>query len=101
MSPADNSLYLSHAHGHQVWRVVELDPEMIDDVTANMEAVVGTGQRCLPGDPCGDGGPAVDAKLNFPKSVAIAVDKTMYIADGRTIRYKEKQEFINYTYGFV
>ena len=44
--------------------------------------------RCVPGDEanCGDGGQASDAKLSFPKGLAISVDKTMYISDGKNIR---------------
>ena len=44
--------------------------------------------RCFPGDAdaCGDGGPASEARLDFPKSVAVAVDRTVYIADGRNVR---------------
>ena len=45
ISPADNTLYLSHGHGHQVWKILELDPDMIDDVEANKEVVAGTGKR--------------------------------------------------------
>ena len=55
-------------------------------IPSNWEAVVGTGERCVPGDLCGDGGPASKAKLNYPKGVAISIDKTMYISDGRNIR---------------
>ena len=89
ISPADNMLYVSHAHRHQIWKVLTLLPDEIDDPKNNKEVAVGTGERCLPGDvigQCGDGGPALEAKLNFPKGVAIAVDKTMYISDSRNIR---------------
>ena len=53
---------------------------------SNWEAVVGTGERCVPGDLCGDGSSALKAKLNYPKGLAISIDKTMYISDGRNIR---------------
>ena len=44
--------------------------------------------RCLPGDSdaCGNGGRAVEARLDYPKGVAVAVDGTVFIADGRNIR---------------
>ena len=50
--------------------------------------MVGTGERCVPGDVgnCGDGGLATAARLYFPKGLAISVDKTMYISDGKNIR---------------
>ena len=35
---------------------------------------------------CGDGGPAVGARLSHPKGLAIAADRTMYIADGPNLR---------------
>ena len=88
MSPADNLLYLSHAKKHQIWKIETLDGEKIKDPRNNWKPIVGTGERCLPGsvDNCGDGGQAVDARLDYPKSVAISIDKTMYISDGRSLR---------------
>jgi len=81
-------LYLSHAKKHQVWKIETLDGEKIKDPKNNWKPVVGTGERCLPGsgDDCGDGGPANEARLDYPKSVAISVDRTMYISDGRNLR---------------
>lgn len=35
---------------------------------------------------CGDGGPALQARLSHPKGIVIAADRTMYIADGTNIR---------------
>lgn len=53
-----------------------------------MAQKVGSGQRCIPGDEsnCGDNGPAKLARLSHPKGIAIAADRTMYIADGTNIR---------------
>jgi hypothetical protein len=81
-------LYLSHAKKHQIWKIENLDGERIKDAKSNWKPVVGTGERCLPGsgDDCGDGGPATEARLDYPKSVAISVDRTMYISDGRNLR---------------
>ena len=88
ISPADNLLYLSHAKKHQIWKIENLDGEKIKETKNNFKPVVGTGERCIPGsgDSCGDGGPANEARLDYPKSVAISVDRTMYISDGRNLR---------------
>jgi len=88
ISPANNLLYLSNAKKHQIWKIEILDGEKLKDPKTNWKPVVGTGERCVPGvsQDCGDGGPALEARLDYPKSVAISVDRTMYISDGRHIR---------------
>ena len=35
---------------------------------------------------CGDGGPATEARLSFPKGLAVGVDKSVYISDGKSVR---------------
>lgn len=35
---------------------------------------------------CGDGGPATKAKLSFPKGLAVSVDRSIFISDGKSIR---------------
>lgn len=67
ISPADGYLYISDSERHQVRRVIAL--EKVRDPTLNSEAVVGSGDRCVPGDDsnCGDEGPAIKAKLAHPK----------------------------------
>ena len=37
----------------------------------------------MPGAECGDGGPATAASLSFPKGLAVAVDRSIYISDGK------------------
>ena len=89
ISPADDRLYIAHAEKRQVWRLLSEDADEIDgDYAENFEVIVGNGERCIPGDDdvCGDGGPAKQARLSYPKGIAIAVDKTMYISDSRNIR---------------
>jgi RHS repeat-associated protein len=59
------------------------------DPSKNWERAVGTGGvRCYPGDDvgCGDSGRARDARLVYPKGVAISADRKMYIADGTSVR---------------
>ena len=77
---------MTNSERHQVWRILRV--EDVTSPTDNWEVMVGTGERCVPGDQgnCGDGGMANAAKLSFPKGLAISVDKTMYISDGKNIR---------------
>ncbi|XP_017133368.1 teneurin-a isoform X5 [Drosophila elegans] len=86
VSPADGHLYISDPERHQILRLLRL--EKVKDPSINSDPVVGSGQRCIPGDEgnCGDGGPALLARLSHPKGLAIAADRTMYIADGTNIR---------------
>ncbi|XP_057340739.1 teneurin-a isoform X2 [Microplitis mediator] len=86
VSPADGHLYISDPEKHRILKALSLDE--VPDPSINIEPVVGSGERCIPGDEghCGDGGPAILAKLAHPKGIAIAADKTMYIADGTNIR---------------
>lgn len=67
VGPADGKLYISDPEKHQVFRAIEY--YNIADVKNNIEAVVGSGGKCLPGDKmlCGDGRKARDAKLAYPK----------------------------------
>ena len=69
----DGSLYLADVAGAVVRRVA---PD------GTITRVAGTGVECAPPtDACGDGGPATAARLNDPRSVAVAPDGTVYIAD--------------------
>ena len=44
-------------------------------ISSNFVRVIGTGERCLPGDAdnCGDGGKAADARRSYPKGEYIRV----------------------------
>ncbi|XP_063885071.1 teneurin-m-like isoform X4 [Scylla paramamosain] len=81
VSPLDGTVYMSDPEAHQVLRLgaTRDDPPVV---------VVGSGQRCLPGDKnrCGDGGLSIHARLTYPKGLAISSDGDMYIADGTNIR---------------
>ncbi|XP_037919215.1 teneurin-a isoform X2 [Hermetia illucens] len=95
VSPADGHLYISDPEKHQILRLLKL--EKVKDPAINSEPVVGSGQRCIPGDEgnCGDGGPALQARLSHPKGLAIAADRTMYIADGTNIRAVDPKGIIH------
>ncbi|XP_012287191.1 teneurin-a isoform X2 [Orussus abietinus] len=95
VSPADGHLYISDPEKHQILKTLSLD--QVPDPSINIEPVVGSGERCIPGDEghCGDEGPAIRAKLAHPKGIAIAADKTMYIADGTNIRAVDSSGMIH------
>ncbi|XP_034947958.1 teneurin-a isoform X2 [Chelonus insularis] len=95
VSPADGHLYISDPEKHRIFKTISLAP--VQDPSLNIEPVVGSGERCIPGDEghCGDEGPAILAKLAHPKGIAIAADKTMYIADGTNIRAVDSRKIIH------
>lgn len=105
VSPVDGSLYLSDCERKQILRVVTVNEEQLLNPSSstsqagldnNFEVVVGSGEPCLPADPdmCGDGRPALEARLVFPKGVAVSPDRILYFADGTTIRYVDGQGVI-------
>ena len=67
VSPLDGTLYVSDPEAYQILRVRRL--RRAPRLTENLEAVVGSGERCPPGDEfnCGDGGRARHARLTYPK----------------------------------
>ncbi|KAL7287031.1 hypothetical protein TKK_0018763, partial [Trichogramma kaykai] len=94
LSPLDGSLYISDPESHQIIRVRNTTD--YSDPEHNWETVVGSGERCLPGDEahCGDGALARDAKLAYPKGVAISADNVLYFADGTNIRMVDRDGII-------
>uniref|UniRef100_T1GEJ9 Uncharacterized protein n=1 Tax=Megaselia scalaris TaxID=36166 RepID=T1GEJ9_MEGSC len=90
LSPLDGTLYVSDPESHQIIKVKDIND--FSNPERNWEPVVGSGERCLPGDEahCGDGGLAKDAKLAYPKGIAISSDNIMYFADGTNIRMVDK-----------
>lgn len=94
LNPVTNTLYVSDPEAHQIIRVRNMND--FSDPERNWEPVIGSGERCLPGDEydCGDGRPAREAKLAYPKGVAVAADGTVYIADGTNIRTMDKDGII-------
>ncbi|XP_017764614.1 PREDICTED: teneurin-m isoform X1 [Eufriesea mexicana] len=99
LSPLDGSLYISDPESHQIIRV--RDTNDYSEPDHNWETVVGSGERCLPGDEahCGDGALAKDAKLAYPKGVAVSADNVLYFADGTNIRMVDRDGIITTVIG--
>ncbi|XP_050525472.1 teneurin-m isoform X5 [Daktulosphaira vitifoliae] len=95
VSPLDGSLYISDPESHQILKVK--NPNNFSNPDNNWEPAVGSGERCLPGDEahCGDGALARDAKLAYPKGVAISSDNILYFADGTNIRMVDKDGLVS------
>ena len=73
----DGQLYIADGDSHCIGRL-DLD-------TGFISIVAGTGQ---PGY-CGDGGPATDAQLNHPYSIAFDPDRNLYIFDTLNSRIRK------------
>ncbi|XP_076467550.1 teneurin-3-like isoform X4 [Babylonia areolata] len=86
VSPVDGRLYISDFMSHKIIRIKTMGP--VRSLLDNYEDVAGNGEECTPGeeDLCGDGGPAIQAKLRYPKGIAISKDGVIYVADGPNIR---------------
>jgi len=76
----DGSVYIADQNNHRIRRVTA------DGI---INTVAGNGQRCSPStDACGDGGPAVQARLAFPTGVDVGPDGSLYIADQGSFRVR-------------
>lgn len=84
--PSDGSVLISDPETHRIMKIIDLDQPK--DVTKNWEPMVGSGIRCLPGDEdeCGDGGLAKEARLIYPKGLAVNAQSELFFADGTKIR---------------
>jgi RHS repeat-associated protein len=70
---ADGSIYVADQLNH---RIRKITPDGI------IHTVAGNGQQCSPTtNPCGDNGPALQARLNFPTGFDFGPDGSLYIAD--------------------
>ncbi|XP_055694712.1 teneurin-m isoform X5 [Lutzomyia longipalpis] len=94
LSPLDGALYISDPENHQIIKVKNVDD--YSNPEHNWEPIVGSGERCLPGDEahCGDGAPAKDAKLAYPKGIAISSNNVLYFADGTNIRMVDRDGIV-------
>ena len=68
----DGSLYIA-TPAYQ--RIRKVSPDGI------ITTLAGTGKRCSPSEPCGDGGPAGQATFFQPRGIALGSDGSLYIAD--------------------
>lgn len=95
----DGNLYVSDPESHRIIKVRSTDD--FSDPDHNWETVVGSGERCLPGDEahCGDGALARDAKLAYPKGIAVSNDNVLYIADGTNIRMVDRDGIVTTVIG--
>ncbi|PAV59066.1 hypothetical protein WR25_10770 [Diploscapter pachys] len=90
--PSDGSLYVSLPLKKQIWKIANLES---DQVQNNYEVIVGDGAACVGvSDSCGDGGPASQAQLFFPKGIAFDRNGNLFVADGRRLRVVDASGFI-------
>ncbi|GFT69603.1 teneurin-a [Trichonephila clavipes] len=87
LSPTDGHLYISDPERHQILRINSLDK--VEDPESNFDVVVGSGDRCLPRDRdnCGDGKPALEARLSYPKDKVIRSQSNL-----RSVQFMRYQE---------
>jgi hypothetical protein len=83
MDFADGKVYLADTHNGRV-RTIDIATGVLTTIAGIGETADGSafGTNCTSG--CGyggDGGPAIDAMLNYPTDVDVAPDGTVYIAD--------------------
>lgn len=71
-NPANGDLYISLPLRRQIWKVRDAYG-LPTTPSANYEVIAGTGQSCIYGESCGDGGPATMATLAFPKGTLFYV----------------------------
>jgi hypothetical protein len=62
---------------------------MVNAATGIITTIAGTGGSCPPKSPCGDGGPATQARLTTPTSVALDPAGNLFIADTAAQRVRE------------
>jgi len=74
------NLYLADSGNYRIRRV--------DAATGIITTIAGTGVGCPGSNPCGDGGPATNAQLNNPQSVAVDAAGDVFIADPVSARVR-------------
>ena len=85
------ALFMSDPVNRRILRVplTLSDPATLED---NFEVVVGTGELCTnkDDDECGDGEDSSDARLVYPKGMAVTVDNELIFVDGTTVRMMDQ-----------
>ena len=91
VNPQSGALYVADPEAHRIMEII--DTESPANPETNWRSLIGSGVRCLPGDEdrCGDGGPAAQARLIYPKGLAVSSEGNIYFADGTTVRVMERQ----------
>ncbi|XP_045128078.1 teneurin-m-like isoform X4 [Portunus trituberculatus] len=99
VSPVTGDVYISDHEAHLILKV--RDPDDFSRPEQNYMPYVGSGERCLPGDEvgCGDNSLARDAKLQYPKGMALSVDDVLYFADGTNVRAVDSDGIITTVIG--
>lgn len=92
-------IYISDHEAHLILKV--RDPNDYTRPEENYMPFVGSGERCLPGDEvgCGDNSLARDAKLQYPKGMALSLDDVLYFADGTNVRAVDSDGIISTVIG--
>jgi len=75
---ANGVLYFADTHNHRI-RMVEFTDA--DFLVGTVTTIAGTAEAVDQGGFSGDGGPAVDAQLNFPQDVELGPDGDLYFCD--------------------
>ncbi|XP_042205374.1 teneurin-m-like isoform X2 [Homarus americanus] len=99
VSPVTGDVFISDHEAHLILKV--RDPDDFSRPEENYMPFVGSGERCLPGDEvgCGDNFPARDAKLQYPKGMALSFNDVLYFADGTNVRAVDSDGIINTVIG--
>ncbi len=92
VSPLDGKLYISDYQSRTILRVKTMGA--VRDLKQNMEIIAGTGDQCVPGDrnKCGDGGPAKQAKLFYPKGNKAALNKLYVFCQEKIQKVRGSEE---------
>ncbi|CAG0893363.1 unnamed protein product [Cyprideis torosa] len=94
VDPFSGALFISDPESYLVLRVGDPERDQI-----RPEPWIGNGNRCLPGNECGDGKRAMNAQLIYPKGIAVTTSGVTYIADGTTIRMVDEMGIITTVLG--